>query len=532
MVDEPAAGRVLDSRVGFGLLVNAVQDYAILILDPEGVITGWNPGAQRLKGYSAEEILGKHISVFYPEEDVRSGKVEHELAEARRLGRFEDESWRIRKDGSRFWANVIITALVDDDGTLRGFGKVTRDMSERRQFEQNLEAARETAAAANRAKDEFLSSMSHELRTPLNAVIGFAQLLAMDPLTGEQHDSVGHIVKAGKHLLDLINEILDISRIASGQMSLSPESVSVTEVITEAVAMVRPLAANRAIRLTAEDANGLHVLVDRQRIKQVLLNLLSNAIKYSFADGAVELTWAKGDLGRLLIRVADTGAGIPESMMDRMFRPFDRLGAAGGDVEGTGLGLALSKGLVEAMGGRLTAISAVSEGSTFTVDLPLTEPPIERLEREAREAHSRGVGPVGERMAVIYIEDNLSNLHLVERILQRRPEIDIIPAQQGRLGLELAIEHRPDLVLLDLHLPDTSGEDVLRQLKGHPNTAKIPVAVMSADASPGRMARLIESGAVDYITKPIDVNMFLTLIDRWCVPNSADMRIDGSSSSG
>jgi PAS domain S-box-containing protein len=530
-MEDAVGDRALDSGVGFGLLVNAVQDYAFLILDPDGIVTGWNPGAQRLKGYSAQEILGRHISVFYPEEDVRSGKVEHELAEARRLGRFEDESWRIRKDGSRFWANVIITALVDDDGTLRGFGKVTRDMSERRQFEQDLEAARESAAAANRAKDEFLSSMSHELRTPLNAVIGFAQLLAMDPLSAEQHDSVGHIVKAGKHLLDLINDVLDISRIASGQMSLSPESVSLTEVITEAVAMVTPLAANRAIRLTAEDANGLHVLVDRQRIKQVLLNLLSNAIKYSFADGAVEVSWAKGDLGRLLIRVSDTGAGIPESMMDRMFRPFDRLGADGGDIEGTGLGLALSKGLVEAMGGQLTAVSTVGQGSTFTIDLPLTEPPIERLQRETRETQRRD-GRSGAQTSVVYIEDNLSNLHLVERILQRRPDIDIIPAQQGRLGLELAIEHHPALVLLDLHLPDTSGEDVLRQLKGHPNTAKIPVAIMSADASPGRMARLLEAGAIDYITKPIDINAFLALIDRWCVPDSAEMRIDGSLSPG
>ena len=516
---QPPGGPELTER-RFELLVGAVQDYAILMLDVDGVIQTWNAGAQRIKGYTAEEIIGKHISVFYPEEDVRNGKIEHELSEARRVGRYEDESWRVRKDGSMFWANVIITALFDDAGNLTGYGKVTRDMTERQRFEQELERAREAAAAANRAKDDFLSSMSHELRTPLNAVLGFSQLLALEPLTAEQHDSVRHIVKAGQHLLDLINEILDISRITSGRMSLSPEAVSVTEVINEAVAMVAPLAASRGVRLKAEDANGLHVLVDRQRIKQVLLNLLSNAIKYNYPDGDVAVTWEKGGTGRLLVKVSDTGAGIPETMMHRLFKPFDRLGAEAGQIEGTGLGLALSKGLVEAMGGVLTAESTVGKGSAFTVELPLTEPPVQRLDRETREAelHAEGEAQAATkgRRSVVYVEDNLSNLHLVERILERRPDVRLVPALQGRIGLDLATQHQPDLVLLDLHLPDMSGEDVLRQLKGHPNTASIPVVAMSADATAGRVSRLLEAGAVDYLTKPIDVTRFLAVIDQWC----------------
>jgi PAS domain S-box-containing protein len=514
----PRDPRYIDGR--FELLVSAVQDYAILMLDAEGVIRTWNTGAQRIKGYTADEIIGRHVSVFYPEEDVRSGKIEHELTEARRQGRYEDESWRVRKDGSRFWANVIITPLFDDAGNLTGYGKVTRDMTERRRFEQELEQAREVAAAANRAKDDFLSNMSHELRTPLNAVIGFSQLLALEPLTADQHDSVRHIVKAGQHLLDLINEILDISRIASGRMSLSPEAVSVTQVINESVAMVAPLAAARGVRLRAENANGLHVLVDRQRIKQVLLNLLSNAIKYNYSDGDVSVTWEKGEPGRLLIRVSDSGAGIPEAMMHRLFNPFDRLGAESGQVEGTGLGLALSKGLVHAMGGALTAESTVGKGSVFTVELPLTEPPVQRLERETREAEVRsdgdGKAKTKARVSVLYVEDNLSNLHLVERILERRPDVLLIPALQGRIGLDLAMQHQPALVLLDLHLPDMSGEDVLLQLKGHASTANIPVVVMSADATAGRITRLKETGAVDYLTKPIDVTRFLAVIDRWC----------------
>jgi PAS domain S-box-containing protein len=500
----------------FRLLVNAVKDYAILTLDPDGVITSWNVGAERIKGYTADEIIGQHFSVFYPEEDVRAGKTERELAEARRLGSFEDESWRVRKDGSKFWANVVITALYDEKGNLYGYGKVTRDMTERRKFELELEAAREAAVAADRAKDEFLSSMSHELRTPLNAVLGFSQLLAIDSLTAEQHDSVAHIIKAGQHLLDLINEILDLSRISSGRMSLSPEPVSVTELITDAVAMVGPLAASRGVRLSGEQANGLHVLVDRQRAKQVLLNLLSNAIKYNYADGRVAVTWAKGVPGRILINVSDTGAGIPEAMMTRLFKPFDRLGAEAGDIEGTGLGLALSRALVNAMGGELTVESAVGKGSTFTVDLPLTEPQLERLEREARDAERKAAQRSRQTVSLLYVEDNLSNLRLVERILARREGISLVPAMQGRLGLELALEHRPTLILLDLHLPDASGEDVLRQLKGHPSTADIPVVIMSADATPNRIARLKDGGAADYITKPIDVNLFLAVVDRWC----------------
>jgi PAS domain S-box-containing protein len=516
---QPVEGPQLTER-RFEQLVGAVQDYAILMLDADGVVRTWNTGAERIKGYTADEIIGKHMSVFYPEEDVRNGKIEHELAEARRLGRYEDESWRVRKDGSLFWANVIITALFDEAGNLTGYGKVTRDMTERQRYEQEIEAAREAAATANRAKDDFLSNMSHELRTPLNAVIGFSQLLALEPLTAEQHDSVRHIVKAGQHLLDLINEILDISRIASGRMSLSPEAVSVTEVINESVAMVVPLAAERGVRLSAENANGLHVLVDRQRIKQVLLNLLSNAIKYNYPDGDVAVTWDKAEPGRLLVKVSDTGAGIPEAMMHRLFNPFDRLGAEAGQVEGTGLGLALSKGLVEAMGGVLTAESTVGKGSAFTLELPMTEPPVQRLDRETREAElaAKGDAPAAPHVgrSVVYVEDNLSNLHLVERILERRPDVRLVPALQGRLGLDLATQHQPDLVLLDLHLPDMSGEDVLRQLKGHPTTAGIPVVVMSADATAGRVSRLMEIGAVDYLTKPIDVTRFLAVIDRWC----------------
>ena len=512
----------LDPERGYQLLIDAVQDYAILVLDPHGIITGWNSGAQRLKGYSADEILGKHISVFYPEDDVRSGKVEHELAEAQRVGRFEDESWRIRKDGSRFWANVIIIPLVDDTGRLVGFGKVTRDMSERRRMELDLEEAREAQAAASRAKDEFLSTMSHELRTPLNSVLGFAQLLELERLTSEQHELVGYVAKAGHHLLDLIDEILDISIIESGKIALSIEAVSVTEVIAGSVALVQPLAKKRSIRLTAESGHGLYILVDRQRIQQVLLNLLSNAIKYNVANGEVVVTCVKSPSGQLWIRVADTGRGISEEMMGRLFRPFDRLDATTGEIEGTGLGLALSRGLVEAMHGQLTAVSVVGKGTTFTVELPLTQAPFDRIEQQAPDMQGPLEAVPSAQAFVVYIEDNLSNVQLVQRILNRRPNVTLIPVMQGSLGVELVLEHRPTLVLLDLHLPDISGQEVLRQLKANPDTARIPVVVMSADATAGSETRLIEAGAADFVTKPINVERFLATIDRWSSPADDD----------
>jgi PAS domain S-box-containing protein len=517
--DQPgvATGELRDDS--YRLLVSAVVDYAILMLDPQGRVVSWNAGAERIKGWTADEIIGKHVSVFYPEADARSGKIEHELAQARRAGRYEDESWRVRKDGSLFWANVVITALFGADGVLLGYGKVTRDMTERRQFEQDLESARHAAEAANKAKDEFLSSMSHELRTPLNAILGFSQLLERDRLEPGQLDAVRHIRKAGDHLLAMINEILDLSRIASGQLSLSPEAVSVAEILDEAASMVDPLASARGITISIDGRQvpDAHVVADRQRIKQVLLNLLANAIKYNHVDGAVTVTARPGEPGRLLIEVIDTGPGISDSMMERLFRPFDRLGAAA-EVEGAGLGLALSAGLVQAMDGSLTASSAIGQGSTFRIDLPLAEHPdpdvVAHPTREVTPPKNADPGVV--RAHIVYIEDNLSNVHLVQRILQLRPGVELLPAMLGGLGLELAVKHRPALVLLDLHLPDIAGADVLHRLKGERETADIPVVVMSADATRSSIGRLMDAGASDYITKPIDVEVLLAVVDRWC----------------
>jgi signal transduction histidine kinase/CheY-like chemotaxis protein len=391
-------------------------------------------------------------------------------------------------------------------------------------LEQQQREAKEAAERANRAKSEFLSRMSHELRTPLNAILGFGQLLELDDLTQRQTENVKYIMKGGRHLLELINEVLELSRIESGQLALSPEPVPLGETVTDALAMVQPLAAARDVRLNVditavgEDA---HAHADRQRLKQVLLNLLSNAIKYNRPGGRVDLVVSNGSEGRVLISVADTGIGIAPEQLAGVFEPFERLGAEHGEIEGTGLGLALSKRLIEAMGGSITFESEPGKGTTFTLELAAAPAP------RVHAVHNGQPHPVSEhlnghhddeRRRILYIEDNLSNLTLVERILERDPTVELIPAMQAQLGLDLAREHRPELIMLDLHLPDMSGQEVLRRLKADRETAEIPVIVLSADASKGQIGRLMDSGASGYLTKPLDVQRFLELIDTTLVP--------------
>jgi signal transduction histidine kinase/CheY-like chemotaxis protein len=390
----------------------------------------------------------------------------------------------------------------------------TAQLAER---ERDLRTAREEADRANQAKSEFLSRMSHELRTPLNAVLGFGQLLEMDDLTPTQREGVAQILKGGRHLLDLINEVLDIARIEAGRMSLSLEPVPVGAVIRESMDLVAPLASERHVHLLragTDDVSDLFVLADRQRLKQVLLNLLSNAVKFNRQEGTVSLSCQEAPGARVRIGVQDTGPGIPPERMERLFVPFERLGAEQAGVEGTGLGLALSRRLAEAMGGALGVESEAGVGSTFWVDLPSTESPRQRLERAGVALPAPADLDDSTRVRIVlYIEDNLSNVKLIQHLLAHRPEVRLIPAMQGRLGLELAREHRPHLVLLDLHLPDIHGEEVLRLLQESPKTQGIPVVVISADATPGQVGRLIEAGARDYLTKPLDVRRLMGVLD-------------------
>ena len=386
-------------------------------------------------------------------------------------------------------------------------------LAQQTELELGQRMARKDAELANQAKNAFLSRMSHELRTPLNGVLGFAQVLELDDLRDSQRDAVQQILKGGWHLLDLINEVLDISRIESGNISLSPEPVLACELLEESVSLIQPLATELGVRIGADPYPGcdVHVLADRQRAKQVLLNLLSNAVKYNRIGGTVDLSCERVD-DMLRMNVIDTGPGIRDADLERLFMPFDRLGAEASDVEGTGIGLALSQKLAGAMGGTLTVTTAVGEGSTFTLSLPVVEGQAQRYDRLVQPAVAQPISPATTQHKIIYIEDNLSNLRLVGRILEGRSDLEIVPAMQGRLGLDLVRQLHPFAVLLDLHLPDMDGAEVLRQLRQDPVTASIPVIIVSADATPSQVTRLLNDGAYAYITKPINIPELIRVV--------------------
>jgi PAS domain S-box-containing protein len=479
-----------------------------------------SPNAQRIFGIDpAALIRSGHLESHVHLDDV-------EIAAATTDRRGDDggptagHEFRIRHgDGSYRWVAAITVPEVDEEGATTGVFVYMTDISERREAETDLRVAQQAAETANRSKSEFLSRMSHELRTPLNAVLGFGQLLEMQAQTEEQSDAVDQILKGGRHLLDLINEVLDIARIEAGRLPLSPEAVLVLDVVQESIDLVRPLASERLIAPVIDDSGmSAFVFADRQRVKQVLLNLLSNAVKYNRFGGSVVVSCQEVGGTDLRISVTDTGPGIRPDHLDRLFVPFDRLDAGRTDVEGTGIGLALSRSLAEAMGGSLVVESMVGRGSAFSIDLPAVEGPVERYERSLQKPCPGGAQSPGDdshsgRHKVLYIEDNLSNLKLIERILAKRGDVEVVSAMQGQLGVDLARQHQPRMILLDLHLPDMPGEGVLRRLREDPRTASIPVVMVTADATAGQVQRLLTAGATAYLTKPLDVPMLLQVVE-------------------
>lgn len=422
------------------------------------------------------------------------------------------------------------TPVRDEDGTVIGRLFVLRETTAERQAQSDLQRAREHAEQANSAKTEFLSRMSHELRTPLHAILGFGELLEGEDLPEEQRAKLSQMTRGGRHLLALINEVLDLSRIERGDLSMSVEPVHAGQVVQETLELVGPLAAARSVTIAALAAADfdLYVMADRQRLKQVLLNILSNAIKYNREGGGVKLSCARDGSARARISVADTGVGIPTEDIPRVFEPFERLGAEETEVEGTGLGLALSKRLTEAMGGEIGAESEIGRGTTFWLELPLVTaaPKVRTPDPGGPLPASRLRGPA---RTVLCIEDNPSNIKLVETIFADRPEVTLLVATQGSLGLELAREHRPALILLDVNLSDIPGEEVLRRLRSDARTADIAIVMVSADATPGQIRRLRRAGADDYLTKPFEIAQFLAIIDGAPPVRHAESTENGSA---
>jgi signal transduction histidine kinase/AmiR/NasT family two-component response regulator len=383
-----------------------------------------------------------------------------------------------------------------------------------------LTAARDEALKATQAKNTFLSSTSHELRTPLNSILGFAQLLLMSDLSDEDQEGAEQILGAGRHLLGLINELIDIARIESGDLSLSLEPVWVLPLVEEISQLIGPLAAERSITIARQRAGPpLAAHADRQRVSQVLVNLMSNAVKYNRHGGTITITCQEQGTSQVSVVVADTGQGLSPDDLDRVFVPFERLGAEQTATEGTGSGLPLAKALTEAMGGRLSATSVLGEGSAFTLTLPRAQgvtgapPP-----KAAPASPARPPAPAGATLSILYIEDNPANIEVVSRFLKSRQNTLLQAVRSGRAGIECAVRDVPDLILLDLHLHDLHGQQVLKGLRAEPVTAAIPVVVLSADATPGVIRRLLAGGALAYLTKPLDLTEFGELLDSFATP--------------
>lgn len=502
---------VKESEERFRKLVENASDM-ITVLDASGTIIYKGPSVRRLLGYQPEELIGKTlVQVVHPDEREAALNAfrrclenpnECEPVEYRVL--HKNRQWRVMEARG---TNRL------DDPAVRGIVLNSRDITERKEAEAAIRAAKEEAERASRAKTELLARASHELRTPLNAILGFGQLLETDRTVQDQ-ESVEQILVAGRHLLALVDEVLDLATIDAGRVKLSLEPVSISEVLRQSLDLVRHLAGQRQISIRADEIlhSGHHILADPLRMKQVLTNLLSNAIKYNHEGGSITVLYAESPEGHCRIGVRDTGPGIPEEQLGQLFVPFERLNAERRGVKGVGLGLALSRGLLEAMGGTITVESVEGQGSTFWVELPGAKRVVDDVPGPA--AADAPPEEDHEAPIVLYIEDNLANIRLVERIVAKRPQLRLLPALTGSRGLQKAQAYLPELILLDLMLPDISGEEVLQQLKRCSSTTDIPVAVLSADAHPEQIGRFLALGASTYLTKPLSVNQLLMLLDE------------------
>jgi PAS domain S-box-containing protein len=518
-----------------GALQNAIltsANFSIIATDERGIIQLFNVGAERMLGYAAGDVVNRisPSDIHDPDEVAeRARALTEELGTTIAPG-FEALAFKasrdiediyeltyICKDGSRFPAIVSVTALRDGAGILIGYLLIGTDNSARKQAELELKKALAAADKANRAKSDFLSNMSHELRTPLNAILGFAQLLgsASPPPAAPQKRSIDQILKAGWYLLELINEILDLALIESGTLTMSNEPVSLAEVLSECRAMIEPQARSRGISMSfPEFAAPSFVTADRTRVKQVLINLLFNAIKYNRPEGSVAVECSRAASGAVRISVRDTGEGLSPEQLDQLFQPFNRLGKESGSVEGTGIGLVVTKRLVELMGGKIGVDSVVGVGSVFWAELALAQAPsFAALESRGRTVPDAAAASGTALRTILYVEDNPANLELVEQLIARRPDLRLLSAADGKLGIEYARACLPEVILMDINLPGLSGTEAMAFLRSDPLTAHIPIIALSANAVPRDIQKGLDAGFFNYITKPIMVSKFMEALD-------------------
>jgi PAS domain S-box-containing protein len=492
-----ARGLFSDDRLAFlESVLTGMQD-VVTVISSDGDIVYANEAVAHVFGVAPESVVGRSV---YDMESVHPDDREQLRASFRRLlgGELMTDRMRFRvrhPEGHAVVLEARRKIILDDELQVMAAVSVTTDVTEQASLERQL-------YQANRAKSEFLSRMSHDLRTPLNSILGFAQLLELDELTSAQYESLRHISRAGSHLLDLINEILDMARIDAGKLDLALEPVSLDEVVREVTVLMQPQAEQFDVAVDVATIRVPHVLADRQRLRQAITNLVSNAIKYNRRGGLVRIHGDSTSGGRIRLTVTDTGPGIPSDRQGAVFAPFERLGAEQTTVEGTGVGLTLAKRTIEAMGGAIGFDSKVGLGSTFWIELDSVQAPVTVQDVTPDKIEPTVQLPAGK---ILYIEDDPANLIFLERALERHPGVELIPATAGRVGLQLAIEHVPSLVLLDVHLPDMAGIDVLRRLRSNPTTSAVPVVALSADASAKQVRAMLEEGAVAYLYKPIDV---------------------------
>jgi PAS domain S-box-containing protein len=494
---------------------------AIMTTDPSGIITDVNKQMEALTGCTRDELIGAPFKNYFTNPERAEAGIKLVLHEKKVA---DYELTARARDGKETVVSFNATTFYDRDRRLQGVFAAARDVTERKRLDQvlqekniELENSRAAAEKANLAKSYFLSSMSHELRSPLNAILGFAQLMESDsaPPTTSQKESIAQILQAGWHLLKLINEILDLAKVESGQVPMSQEPVSLAEVLFECQNMIEPQAQQRRIRMIFPKFDkSWFVSADRTRVKQVLINLLSNAIKYNMPQGTVEVSCAMTAPGRLRVSIRDTGAGLNEEQLAQLFQAFNRLGQEAGGEEGTGIGLVVAKRLVELMGGTIGVESSVGVGSAFWFELNAAAEPKLFLEGgetavvPRQEAHR-----AGRPHTLLYVEDNPANLKLVEQIIARHPDIHLLTAVNGNQGIEIAQKNLPDVILMDINLPGINGIQALKILHENPLTAHIPVIAVSANAMPLDIERGIKAGFFRYLTKPINIHEFMEAMD-------------------